>query len=77
MVDIHPDKSGLASVAVSLTRCTAAAVGVSVQQILMDEIGIGWTFTLFSLLCTLAVPMLLIVRTKGPRWRGVNMTNGA
>lgn len=76
MVDIHPDKSGLASVAVSLVRCTAAAVGLSVQQILIDEIGVGWTFTLFALLCMSSIPMLLVVRIRGPKWRGVVVNRG-
>lgn len=76
MVDIHPEQPGLASVAVSLARCTAAAVGVAVLQPLIDAIGTGWTFTIFGLACLGSVPMLFLVRHRGPHWRGV-VINGS
>lgn len=71
MVDIHPREPGLASVSVSLVRCTAAAVGVSIYQPLLEAVGAGWTFSIFALSCTLTVPMMLLVRLRGPEWRGV------
>ncbi|KAI0122937.1 hypothetical protein BJ170DRAFT_118365 [Xylariales sp. AK1849] len=72
MVDIHPDEPGLASVATSLARCAVAAAGLAVLQPLLDSIGTGWTFTSFALICLISMPMLLVVKLKGPAWRGVD-----
>lgn len=69
MVDLHSEDSVTASAAVSITRCSVAAVGVSVLQILFDHIGVGWTFTIIGGLCFATVPLLLVERSKGMRWR--------
>ena len=68
-VDLHPKEPGLASVAISLTRCLVAAAGVAVMELLLEDIGAGWTFTFYGLLCGLSVPMLLVVRLRGMVWR--------
>ncbi|KAI0015391.1 putative major facilitator superfamily transporter [Xylariomycetidae sp. FL0641] len=68
-MDLHPKEPGVASVAVSLTRCLAAAAGVAILQVLLDAVGAGWTFTVYSLICGLSVPMLLTVRISGQKWR--------
>ena len=69
IVDLHPAAPATASASVSITRCVAAAVGLSVQQLLFDSIGPGWTFTLIAGLCYMTVPTLLIVRWRGWDWR--------
>ncbi|KAI1329429.1 putative major facilitator superfamily transporter [Xylariaceae sp. FL0255] len=69
-VDLHPDETGLASVAASVTRCLSAAVGVAILQPLLNSIGPGWTFTVYGFICVLALPMLLVLRIWGPSWRG-------
>lgn len=69
IVDLHPDTPATASASVSLTRCLAAAVGLSVQQLLFDSIGAGFTFTLIAGLCYLTVPALIVVRRRGWDWR--------
>ncbi|KAH9905311.1 putative major facilitator superfamily transporter [Xylariomycetidae sp. FL2044] len=68
-VDLHPDETGLASVAASITRCLAAAVGVAALQPMLTAVGVGWTFTFFGALSGILVPMLLALRYWGPAWR--------
>jgi hypothetical protein len=68
-VDLHPEETGLASVAVSLTRCLAAAAAVAILQPLLDSAGVGWTFTIIGGLCGLSIPMLLALRAFGLAWR--------
>jgi hypothetical protein len=65
IVDLHPDAPATASAAVSITRCLTAAVGRSVQQLLFDSIGVGWTFALIAGLCYVTVPSLVIVKRRG------------
>jgi multidrug resistance protein len=69
IVDLHPDAPATASASVSITRCLTAAVGLSVQQLLFDSIGVGWTFTLIAGLCYVTVPCLVVVKCRGWDWR--------
>jgi multidrug resistance protein len=69
VVDLHSDQAVTASASVSITRCFAAAVGVSVLQLLFEAIGPGWTFSLIGMLCYGTVPMLWLERKKGWQWR--------
>lgn len=69
IVDLHPDAPATPSASVSITRCLTAAVGLSVQQLLFDSIGVGWTFTLIAGLCYATVPSLVIVKCRGWDWR--------
>lgn len=68
-VDLHPDETGLASVAASLVRCFAGAIGVTFLEPLMVKVGPGWTSTFIGLLGGFSIPMLLVLRVMGPRWR--------
>lgn len=70
-VDLNPDETGFASVAASVVRCLAAAIGVVIMQPLFDSIVVGWAFTIYAALASLAIPMLLVLRNLGPRWRKV------
>ncbi|KAK2758564.1 major facilitator superfamily transporter [Colletotrichum kahawae] len=68
-MDLHPRNPGVASIAMNLVRSIAAAAGVAVVQLLVEEFGTGWTFTAYGATCLASVPMLLAVRAWGPRWR--------
>jgi hypothetical protein len=52
-----------------MVRCLAAAVGVSVLQLMLDHLGVGWTFTSFAALGACTIPMLLLVKRWGMAWR--------
>ena len=69
IVDLHPDAPATACASVSITRCLTAAIGLSVQQLLFDSIGTGWTFTLIAGLCYMTISSLLVVRCLGWDWR--------
>ncbi|KAL8938443.1 MAG: hypothetical protein Q9216_003894 [Gyalolechia sp. 2 TL-2023] len=69
IVDLHPDRPATASAAVSITRCSAAAIGVSVLQFILDDIGPGWTFTLFGGLGASTAPLLWMEYRFGMQWR--------
>ncbi|KAL8940269.1 MAG: hypothetical protein Q9211_002367 [Gyalolechia sp. 1 TL-2023] len=69
IVDLHPDRPATASAAVSITRCSAAAIGVSVLQFILDGIGPGWTFTLFGALGASTAPLLWMEYRWGMQWR--------
>ena len=69
IVDLHPDAPATVSASMSITRYLTAAIGLSVQQLLFDSIGTGWTFTLIAGLCYMTIPSLLVVRCLGWDWR--------
>jgi hypothetical protein len=69
IIGLHPNAPATASASVSITRCLTATLGLSVQQLLFDSIGTGWTFTLISALCYMTVPGLIVVRCRGWDWR--------
>ncbi|KAI4124109.1 MAG: hypothetical protein LQ338_004981 [Usnochroma carphineum] len=69
IVDLHPDRPATASAAVSITRCSAAAVGISVLQFILDGLGPGWTFTIFGALGASTLPLLWVEYRYGMQWR--------
>lgn len=68
-IDLNPDKPATASATINIIRGAFAAVGVSVIQVLLDHLGVGWTFTLLAGLCVTACPLLLIELRFGMAWR--------
>lgn len=48
LVDIHPKSPSTAQAANSLVRALLAGGGTALVQVLIDAMGVGWTFTLFG-----------------------------
>lgn len=69
MVDIHPGKPSVATAANNIVRCEIGAVFSAILLPLVNAIGWGWAYTLLALLFLGFIPMLVLVMTKGPRWR--------
>lgn len=69
IVDVHPAYPVTASASVSITRCLIAAAGVAVIELLLSEVGPGWTFTIIGALCWLMAPVLWLVHQYGWTWR--------
>jgi len=69
VVDLHSDQAVTASASVSITRCAAAAAGVSVLQLSFDAIGPGWTFAIIAGLGYGVIPILWLERKRGWQWR--------
>ena len=53
-----------------ILRCALGALGVAVLQPLTDSVGIGWCFAFYVAVGILYIPLLLVVKLKGHRWRG-------
>ncbi|KAK5948876.1 hypothetical protein OHC33_010127 [Knufia fluminis] len=69
IVDVFPEDSASASASVSITRCLMAAGGVTVVEPILNAVGPGWTFTIVAVLCYATVPVLVVERQRGWRWR--------
>ena len=69
LVDKNNRSPAAAQASSNIVRCTLAAVTVSFLQNMIDSFGIGWTFTLMSGLCLLALGLFFIDYHKGTAWR--------
>lgn len=69
MIDLHPSNPATASASVNIVRGTVAVVGVSVLQLLLDRLGVGWTFSLLAALCATTLPVLWVEWRWGMGWR--------
>ena len=69
LVDIHPSSPSTAQASLNIVRCTLAAGGIAVLQIVIDAIGVGWSFTLIAGLCLMSIPLVYAEIRWGPRWR--------
>ena len=69
MVDIYPGKPAVATAANNLVRCEIGAVFSAVILPMINAVGIGWAYTILSLIFMAFAPMLLVIMRKGPKWR--------
>ncbi|KXX81451.1 MFS antiporter QDR2 [Madurella mycetomatis] len=70
LVDIFPDTSSSAYASGQLMRCGLSAASAAVLQPLVDAVGRGWYFTMFSLFLGLTGAASVIVsQVKGMKWR--------
>ena len=59
LVDLHPDCPSAVSALLNLIRCSLSATGLAVLQIIINHFGIGWCFTIFSVIAATTIPLLL------------------
>ena len=71
LTDLNPDNPALAQASSNIVRCALSAAGLAALQAMIDAVGPGWTFTVFSGLCLLTLPMLLAEVRWGFAWRSV------
>ena len=71
LTDLNPDNPALAQASSNIIRCALSAAGLAALQAMIDAMGPGWTFTVFSGLCLLTLPMLLAEVRWGFAWRSV------
>ena len=69
LVDIHPSSPSTAQASLNIIRCTLAAGGVGVLQLVINAVGVGWCFTLFAGLCLICVVLVHAEIRWGPQWR--------
>ncbi len=69
MVDIYPGKPSVATAANNLFRCEIGAVFTAIIVPLINAIGTGWAYTILAAMFMGFAPVLLIIMSKGPKWR--------
>ena len=53
----------------NLVRCSLGAACVSVIDLIIRAIGVGWTYVLLAGLCVLVGPSMFVIMYIGPRFR--------
>jgi len=69
LVDLTPGSSSSVTACNNLVRCSLGAALVSIVDIIINALGIGWTYTLFGCICILCLPMTWLELRMGPVWR--------
>lgn len=69
LTDLNPNNSSTAAASANIVRCALAATSLAVLDIMIDQMGVGWCFTMFGLLSAACGPLLLLEMKMGPRWR--------
>ena len=53
----------------NIVRCSLGAACVSVINLILEAIGIGWTYVLLGGVSMLVAPIMFIIIRMGPKWR--------
>ncbi|KAF7325602.1 MFS domain-containing protein [Mycena kentingensis (nom. inval.)] len=69
LLDLAPGQGSSVTACNNLVRCALAAVMTAVIELIVDAIGIGWTYVLLAGLCVVSAPLIWVVMFIGPRWR--------
>lgn len=69
LVDVHPSSPSTAQAANSIVRASLAGGGTAVVQILIDAMGVGWTFTLYGGICMACLGIAWLEWAYGKSWR--------
>ena len=78
LVDIFPNSSSSAYASGQLMRCGLSAASAAVIQPLVDAVGHGWYFTMFSIFISLTCAASVIVsQRKGMEWRQHRLTTSS
>lgn len=69
-MDLYPNLGASIIASVNISRCILSAVIVAVSQYIINGIGTGWTFTMYSLVAMIfPIPVTLVLVRYGPRWQ--------
>ncbi|KAI6136303.1 MFS general substrate transporter [Pisolithus sp. B1] len=69
LVDLLPAQSSSVTACNNLVRCTFGAVCVSVIDLMLNDVGVGWTYTILALISLSTSPMIWLIIWLGPRSR--------
>lgn len=69
LTDLNPDQSATIQASYSLIRCALSAAGIAAVQAMIDAVGVGWCFLIFSVISACCVPLLVLLRYRGWAWR--------
>lgn len=69
LVDINLSRAASVVASLNIGRCVLGAVFTAFVQYVIDAIGNGWTFTIFTLVSlAISLPITLLLPMHGPRW---------
>ncbi|KAG1107328.1 hypothetical protein G6F42_016406 [Rhizopus arrhizus] len=69
LVDLFPKNSAAIIASNNLTRCFLAAAVVMAVQPGIERLGVGWMFTLISLVLLVSRVSMVVLLRYGPKWR--------
>ncbi|GAA5828306.1 hypothetical protein JCM11251_006187 [Rhodosporidiobolus azoricus] len=69
LVDLFPGASASATAANNLARCLLGAGATAVIDPIIARMGVGWAFTMLSLICVACLPSLVCEWVYGERFR--------
>ena len=69
LTDLNPKQSATVQAGYNLIRCALSAGGIAGLQALIDAIGVGWCFTVYSIIGALCIPIFVLLRSHGMQWR--------
>jgi len=69
LIDLLPTHGSSVTACNNLVRCSMGAATVSVIQLILDALGIGWTYILLAGISLATAPMIWFALWIGPRSR--------
>lgn len=69
IADLNPERIATVQAGYNLVRCALSAAGVAALQAITDRVGAGWCFTIYAVIGLLSVPLFMVLRQWGSRWR--------
>ena len=72
LTDLNQEKPSSAQAAYNLIRCALAAGGIAALEPVINALDVGWCFTLYAGICLGTLPLVVILRWLGNRWRNAS-----
>jgi len=69
IVDLLPTLGSSVTACNNLVRCSLAALIVSVINLILNAVGMGWTYVILGAMCIAVSPIMFVVMRMGPRFR--------
>ncbi|OJA16099.1 hypothetical protein AZE42_10598 [Rhizopogon vesiculosus] len=69
LVDLVPSQGSSVTACNNLVRCSMGALLVSMIDLILDQLGVGWTFVLLGGICFISLPLVWLAVCIGPRCR--------
>ncbi|KAL4401734.1 transmembrane transporter [Malassezia pachydermatis] len=69
LVDVNLSRAASVVASLNIGRCLLGAIFTAFAQYVIDAIGNGWTFTIFTLVAlVISLPIMALLRAYGPVW---------
>lgn len=76
MVDLFEDAASASSASINLVRCLLGAVGSSTIALMINAMGVGWSFTTLSGILVLSAPLVWFQYRFGSKYRAERFVQG-